>query len=245
MQGTSKKERWDKRTRCFVNNPVVNRYLKDIEQLSKSYNLVLSHEDSQGAFLVCRRNKVLAEKLLEAHIYNVSNKSHTLKAEAKPTAVYFDLETQIHDAPSKKYTPNTDSKYAEIDLNDDGPGEEDGPWAAGWEGRCNGTAYDTIKVTSVATPRVDTPDIDWKEAARKEHLSAIEWAGRYQEAVNELDLVTSRLATAVQMLADWCDAIRDNGTGWDDWDEYYKDAAYRPCDIRELIDAARSPEKDE
>jgi hypothetical protein len=25
----------------------------------------------------------------------------------------------------------------------------------------------------------------------------------------------------------WCDAIDQNGTGWDDWDEHYKNFAYR------------------
>lgn len=99
----------------------------------------------------------------------------------------------------------------------DGPGEEDGPWADGWNERAG---------------------MSWKECCRKEYFSAIEWAGKCQALQHELDV-------AVQMLADWCNAVRDNGTGWDDWDEYYKDAAYRPCDIRKLIDAARGPEKDE
>ena len=38
---------------------------------------------------------------------------------------------------------------------------------------------------------------------------------------------------AIKMLAEWCVAVDKKGTGWD---EYYKDAAYRPCLIRELID---------
>ena len=54
--------------------------------------------------------------------------------------------------------------------------------------------------------------------------------------------LTRQRDEAVQMLADWCDAVRDNGTGWDDWDEHYKDAAWRQCGIRELIDAARTTE---
>lgn len=43
---------------------------------------------------------------------------------------------------------------------------------------------------------------------------------------------------AVQMLADWCVAVANNGTGWDDWDEHYKEAAYREGPLRSLIDAA-------
>ena len=41
----------------------------------------------------------------------------------------------------------------------------------------------------------------------------------------ERDELTRQRDEAVQMLADWCDAVRDNGTGWDDWDEHYKEAA--------------------
>lgn len=51
---------------------------------------------------------------------------------------------------------------------------------------------------------------------------------------------------AIQHIAEWCVAIDVNGTGWDDWDEYYKDAMYRESalpDIRALlvdaIEAAR------
>jgi len=43
---------------------------------------------------------------------------------------------------------------------------------------------------------------------------------------------------AVEMLAQWCVAVDENGTGWDDWDEHYKDAMYRPCYLRERLDKA-------
>lgn len=42
---------------------------------------------------------------------------------------------------------------------------------------------------------------------------------------------------AVFMLAEWCVCVELNGSGWDDWDECYKDAAYRPGPLRELLDA--------
>jgi hypothetical protein len=44
------------------------------------------------------------------------------------------------------------------------------------------------------------------------------------------------LKEAIDLLARWCDAIDTVGTGWDDWDEYYKDARWRPGPLRELID---------
>lgn len=42
---------------------------------------------------------------------------------------------------------------------------------------------------------------------------------------------------AIGMLSAWCVAVDRNGTGWDDWDERYKDAAYRPGPLRALLDA--------
>jgi hypothetical protein len=45
------------------------------------------------------------------------------------------------------------------------------------------------------------------------------------------------------MLADWVCRVSETGTSWDDWDEGYKNAAYRPCGIRELLDAAIAEEK--
>jgi hypothetical protein len=57
-----------------------------------------------------------------------------------------------------------------------------------------------------------------------------------EELVKERDI-------AIAMLAAWCVAVDENGTGWDDWDEHYKDAAYRPGPLRELLDAAIAAER--
>jgi hypothetical protein len=43
---------------------------------------------------------------------------------------------------------------------------------------------------------------------------------------------------AIAMLADWVVRVDVVGTSWDDWDEGYKNAWYRPCGIRSLLDAA-------
>lgn len=44
---------------------------------------------------------------------------------------------------------------------------------------------------------------------------------------------------AIRHIAEWCVAVEVNGSGWDDWDEYYKDAMYhdRKClaSIRDLL----------
>lgn len=67
---------------------------------------------------------------------------------------------------------------------------------------------------------------------RDDQLAAAERA----ELVKERDI-------AIAMLAAWCVAVEENGTGWDDWDEHYKDAAYRPGPLRELLDAAIAAER--
>ena len=50
--------------------------------------------------------------------------------------------------------------------------------------------------------------------------------------------LTAQRDKAIEMLADWCVAVDEKGTGWDDWDEFYKDAMYRPGPLRELLDIA-------
>lgn len=61
----------------------------------------------------------------------------------------------------------------------------------------------------------------------------------------EIEALKEANATALGLLAAWCCAIERNGTGWDYWDEYYKDAAYRPGPLREQLDAAIAAEKAE
>ncbi len=50
---------------------------------------------------------------------------------------------------------------------------------------------------------------------------------------------------AIAMLAEWCVAVDQNGTGWDDWDEHYKDAAYRDGPLRVKLDAAIAAAKEQ
>lgn len=46
------------------------------------------------------------------------------------------------------------------------------------------------------------------------------------------------LSQAITLLAEWTCAV-ERGTGWDYWDDHFKDAAYRPGPLRDLIDAER------
>ena len=47
-----------------------------------------------------------------------------------------------------------------------------------------------------------------------------------------------KLEIALKMLADWCVAVDENGAGWDDWDECYKNAMHRASPIRADLDDA-------
>ena len=60
---------------------------------------------------------------------------------------------------------------------------------------------------------------------------------KIEGAICENERLNRDLDIAITMLAEWCVAIENNGTQWDDWDEHYKDAAYRPGPLRELLDA--------
>ena len=40
------------------------------------------------------------------------------------------------------------------------------------------------------------------------------------------DAAEEQRDAAIRHIADWCVAIDVNGSGWDDWDEYYKEAMY-------------------
>lgn len=57
-------------------------------------------------------------------------------------------------------------------------------------------------------------------------------------AISENERLAKERDIAIAMLAEWCVAVDENGTSWDDWDEHYKDAMYRPGPLRELLDAA-------
>jgi len=41
---------------------------------------------------------------------------------------------------------------------------------------------------------------------------------------------------AISMLAEWCVAIVDTGSNWDDWDYHYKKALWGDCPLRKRLD---------
>lgn len=59
-----------------------------------------------------------------------------------------------------------------------------------------------------------------------------------QDQALTLEQAVAQRDEAIAMLADWCAMVDVNGTGWDDWDEGYKAAMYRPCGIRLMLDIA-------
>ena len=64
------------------------------------------------------------------------------------------------------------------------------------------------------------------------------------EAHREIAQLRNDLDTALGMLADWCVAVDENGAGWDDWDEHYKEAMYRECPLRMQLDTAIAAARD-
>ena len=48
--------------------------------------------------------------------------------------------------------------------------------------------------------------------------------------------IEQKYQIALRMLANWCCSVQYNGGSWDDWDESFKDAAYRPSPIRKDLD---------
>ena len=69
-------------------------------------------------------------------------------------------------------------------------------------------------------------------------------AGDARAASVAIVVLRKDLETALDMLADWCVAVEVNGTGWDDWDEYYKDAMYRDGPLRAMLDKAIAEARD-
>lgn len=56
--------------------------------------------------------------------------------------------------------------------------------------------------------------------------------------MTEIEKLKAERDAAIWMLAEWCVDVDLNGTGWDDWDENYKNAMYRPGILRETLDKA-------
>jgi hypothetical protein len=63
-------------------------------------------------------------------------------------------------------------------------------------------------------------------------------ASERDELRAEVEALRAKLDSSIGLIADWCFRVSQVGTGWDDWDEAYKDAMYRPHPLREMIDAA-------
>lgn len=52
-------ERWEINSRKEVNTPIyVEKYLEEIDEISKRYGLSISHEDGHGAFIIEKYNKL-------------------------------------------------------------------------------------------------------------------------------------------------------------------------------------------
>jgi hypothetical protein len=73
-------------------------------------------------------------------------------------------------------------------------------------------------------------EVEMSEYVNEPH-EFVEDCDCHQCAIKQRDM-------AIWMLAEWAAAIDRNGAGWDDWDEYYKDTAFRPGPLRQRLDKA-------
>lgn len=66
-------KRWHKTRREDVEDPKVEAFLAEVVEVCKRHGMSISHEDTQGAFIVGRRfgNERDDEDLLAAHIMGV------------------------------------------------------------------------------------------------------------------------------------------------------------------------------
>jgi hypothetical protein len=79
------------------------------------------------------------------------------------------------------------------------------------------------------------------ETVRPATNSEIEFWSTLREVEMQRDV-------AVTHIAEWCAAIDKNGSDWDSWDDYYKDACYRKSElleIRRILDEAIEKAKKE
>ena len=117
--------------------------------------------------------------------------------------------------------------------------------------RCDAINGDSFERSVCAKQMREAADSLERADARIAELeqSVTDRNAKLAQLQGELDLARIGAATvlaerdeAVSILAEWCSAIQRNGADWDDWDEHYKDAAYRPTqtNLRALIDAARA-----
>lgn len=68
---------------------------------------------------------------------------------------------------------------------------------------------------------------DWEN-----DLTTAYMAGKYDGVEDTRKLFD----TVLNLLAEWCVAVTDKGSGWDDWDECYKNACWRHHPARGHID---------
>lgn len=93
-----------------------------------------------------------------------------------------------------------------------------------------------------------TPDqmCAYAEQARADLLARVAELEKERDTYRAADEAMQSMAAeykserdiAINMLGQWCADVDRNGTGWDDWDENYKEARFRPGPLRELLDAA-------
>lgn len=75
------------------------------------------------------------------------------------------------------------------------------------------------------------------ERERRAHELTATAQDRVTRLILENEGLRKERDAAINLLAEWALAVECRGSSWDDWDEYYKDAWFRPGPLRALLDA--------
>lgn len=60
-------KRWNTETHASIENPAIDAFLAEIQTVCKKYGLSLSHEDTQGAFVIIPYDDDAVQWLNDAH----------------------------------------------------------------------------------------------------------------------------------------------------------------------------------
>ncbi len=97
---------------------------------------------------------------------------------------------------------------------------------------CQGTGEEITVFRCGSTESWTCRCVLTEESQQKELEINNHFAGNLKNKLTDAEL----LDAAITLLTEWCMAVEEHGASWDDWDEYYKEANFRPGPLRELID---------
>jgi hypothetical protein len=75
--------------------------------------------------------------------------------------------------------------------------------------------------------------------------AVVEAVNNHEKLLARAEKLEAAATRALTTLTKWCDRITEGRTGWDDWDEYYKDANYERKGRPSVIDDLKAALKEQ